>query len=45
MDIKAIYDLNIVPDKVLWLKVLPKNKREFINFLGQSMKDGVMERM
>ena len=24
VDIKAIYDLNLVPDKVFWLKVLPK---------------------
>ena len=40
MDIKAIYDLNLVPDKIFWLKVLPKVKGSLLTFLGQSMKDG-----
>ena len=40
VDIKAIYDLSLVPDKVFWLKVLPKVKGSLLSFLGQSMKDG-----
>ena len=40
VDIKAIYDLNLVPDKIFWLKVLPKAKGSLLSFVGQSMKDG-----
>ena len=40
VDINAIYDLNLVPDKIFWLKVLPKTKGSLLTFLGQSMKDG-----
>jgi hypothetical protein len=44
VDVKAIYDLNLVPD-VFWMRLLPKVGGSLLTFFGEPMKDGVMERM
>jgi hypothetical protein len=39
VDIKAIYDLKLVPDNVFWMR-LPKVRGSLLTFLGESMSYG-----
>src|SRR5215469_9786395 len=40
VDIKSVYDLGLVPDKVFWLRVLTKVRGSLLSFVGEAMKDG-----
>ena len=40
VDVKAIYDLKLVPDNVFWMRLLPKVRGSLLTFFGQSMKYG-----
>jgi len=40
VDVKAIYDLKLVPDNVFWMRLLPKVRGGLLTFFGQSMKHG-----
>jgi len=40
VDVKAIYDLKLVPDNVFWMRLLPKVRGRLLTFFGQSMKNG-----
>jgi len=45
LDVKAIYDLKLVPDNVFWMRLLRKVRGSLLTFFGESMKKGVMGRM
>jgi hypothetical protein len=40
VDVKAIYDLKLVPDNVLWMRLLPKARGSLLTFFGLSMQKG-----
>jgi hypothetical protein len=40
VDVKAIYDLKLVPDNVFWMKLLPKVRGSLLTFFGESMQKG-----
>jgi hypothetical protein len=40
VDIKATYDLKLVPDNVFWMRLLPKLRGSLLTFLWESMRYG-----
>jgi hypothetical protein len=40
VDVKAIYDLKLVPDNVFWMRLLPKVRGSLLTFFGLGMQKG-----